>query len=51
MSRKRSIEKILDVSAQNKPILFSAKTKKGKDDIWKFLENHLSALPKTVLDL
>lgn len=46
VSRKRAIEKIIDVSTQNKPILFSAKTKKGKDDIWEFLKNHLSSLPE-----
>ena len=45
IARKRAIEKILQVSSEKKPILFSAKTQKGKDDIWKFLENHLSSLP------
>ncbi|MEN6423523.1 MAG: ribosome biogenesis GTP-binding protein YihA/YsxC [Smithella sp.] len=44
IARKRAIEKNLGVPAERKPILFSAKTKKGKDDIWAFLENHLSSL-------
>jgi GTP-binding protein len=45
IARKRAIEKTLGVSADKKPILFSAITKKGKDDIWQFLENHLRSLP------
>jgi GTP-binding protein len=44
IARKRAIEKILQVSCEKKPIPFSAKTQKGKDDIWKFMENHLRAL-------
>ena len=45
--RKRAIERALAVSAGKKPILFSAKTQKGKSDIWQFLDNHLSSLPAT----
>ena len=45
IARKRAIEKNLQVSSEKKPILFSAKTQKGKEDIWKFLEDHLSSLP------
>jgi GTP-binding protein len=45
IARKRAIEKTLGISADKKPILFSAITQKGKDDIWQFLENHLSSLP------
>lgn len=45
MSRKKAIEKIIDSSAKNKLVLFSAKTKKGKDDILEFLINHLNSLP------
>jgi GTP-binding protein len=45
IARKRAIEKILRVSSEKKPILFSAKTQKGKDDIWNFLANHLCFLP------
>jgi len=43
--RQRAIERNLRVSDGTKPILFSAVTHKGKDDIWQFLENHLSSLP------
>ncbi|KUG22476.1 gtp-binding protein engb [hydrocarbon metagenome] len=45
ISRKRAIEKILGPPAEKPPILFSAKTQKGKSDIWEFLKNHLSSLP------
>ena len=44
IARKRAIEKILQISSEKKPILFSAKTQKGKTDILDFLENHLNAL-------
>ena len=45
IARQRAIEKTLHVSSEKKPILFSAKTQKGKIDIWDFLENHLRSLP------
>jgi GTP-binding protein len=45
IARKRAIERTLGVSADKKPILFSAVTQKGKDDIWQFMEDHLSSLP------
>ena len=45
IARRRVIERILCVSAEKKLILFSAVTQKGKDDIWQFMENHLSSLP------
>lgn len=45
IARKKAIEKTLQVSSEKKPILFSAKTQKGKTDIWEFLENHLRSLP------
>jgi len=45
IARKRTIEKTLQVSPEKKPILFSAKTQKGKTDIWDFLKNHLASLP------
>lgn len=45
IARRRAIEKTLQVSAERKPILFSAKTQKGKADIWEFLKNHLAFLP------
>jgi GTP-binding protein len=44
IARKRAIEKTLQVSPEQKPILFSAKTQKGKGDILVFLESHLSLL-------
>ncbi len=45
IARRRAIEKTLQVSSEKKPILFSAKTQKGKADIWEFLKNHLAFLP------
>jgi len=39
--QKRAIERALQVSAEKKPILFSAKTQKGKNEIWQFLDEHL----------
>ena len=47
IARRRAIERTLGVSAGKKPILFSAVTQKGKDDIWQFIEDHLSSLPET----
>ena len=47
IARKRATEKTLGVSAGKKPILFSAITQRGKDDIWQFMEDHLSSLPQT----
>ena len=44
--RNRAIERALQVSAGKKLILFSAKTQKGKSEIWQFLDDHLSSLPK-----
>jgi GTP-binding protein len=45
IARQRAIERTLGVSVGKKPILFSAVTQKGKDDIWQFIEDHLSSLP------
>jgi len=42
--RKKLIEKSLGTNVQKKTILFSAKTQKGKEELWQFLENHLSSL-------
>jgi len=39
--QKREIERAFNVPAKNNSILFSAKTQKGKDDIWQALEDHL----------
>ena len=47
IARQRAIERTLRVSAGKKPILFSAITQKGKNDIWQFMEDHLSSLPQT----
>jgi GTP-binding protein len=44
--QKRAIERALQLSAEKKPILFSAKTQKGKNEIWQFLDDHLRSLPK-----
>ena len=44
--QKRAIERALQVSATGKPILFSAKTQKGKNEIWQFLDDHLRSLAK-----
>jgi GTP-binding protein len=44
--QRRTIERALQVTAEKKPILFSAKTQKGKNEIWQFLDNHLSSLAK-----
>jgi GTP-binding protein len=48
IARQRAIERILRVSADKKPILFSTITQKGRDDIWQFMEDHLSSLPETL---
>jgi GTP-binding protein len=40
VKQKQIIEKILNVSKEEKLILFSAKTQKGKDDLWKILEKY-----------
>jgi GTP-binding protein len=45
IARQRAIEKNLHITAEKKPILFSAITQKGKSDIWQFLADHLSSLP------
>jgi GTP-binding protein len=44
IARKRTIEKALDVSQGSKPILFSAMTQKGKEEILRFIENHLNKI-------
>lgn len=44
IGRKMLIEKALGAGAQKKIILFSAKTQKGKEELWQFLENHLSSM-------
>ncbi len=44
IGRKRLIEKALGGNGQRRTILFSAKTQKGKEELWQFLENHLASL-------
>ena len=44
LGRKKLIEKALGADAQKITILFSAKTQKGKEELWQFIENHLSLL-------
>lgn len=46
IARRHAIEKALKTTDGNKPILFSAKTQKGKDEIWQFIEDHLRYLPQ-----
>jgi len=46
IAQKRAIERALQVPAEKKPILFSAKTQKGKSEIWQFLDDHLRSIPK-----
>lgn len=41
LTRRQAIERDLQVSAGIKPILFSAKTQKGKEEVWQSLEDHL----------
>jgi len=36
IARKRAVEKMLQTAAEIKTILFSAKTQKGKSDVWIF---------------
>ncbi|OPZ51313.1 MAG: putative GTP-binding protein EngB [Deltaproteobacteria bacterium ADurb.BinA014] len=48
VKQKQIIEKILNVSKEEKLILFSAKTQKGKDDLWKILGKY-SNNPKDVI--
>ena len=47
ISRTRAIERTLCVSAGKSPILFSAITQKGKNEIWQFIEDHLNSLLAT----
>jgi len=44
IGRKRIIEKLLGADTEKKTILFSAKTQKGREDLWGIIENHLSSL-------
>jgi len=44
IGRKRIIEKLLGADTEKKTILFSAKTQKGREDLWGIIETHLSSL-------
>lgn len=44
IARKRMIEKLLGGKTQQVTMLFSAKTQKGREELWKMIENHLSSL-------
>lgn len=44
INRRRIIERILNVSADIKPIFFSAVTQKGRGEIWQVLDAHLQSL-------
>lgn len=46
IAQTRRIEKAMRLSLENKFIVFSARTQKGKSDIWQFIEGHLSTLPR-----
>jgi GTP-binding protein len=48
LGQKRIIEKVLGVSGRNKTILFSAKTQRGKEELWQLLDNHLSSLENCI---
>lgn len=47
IGRQRMIERSLAVVKNDKIILFSAKTQRGKESLWQFVENHLCHLKKT----
>ncbi|PKN83539.1 MAG: YihA family ribosome biogenesis GTP-binding protein [Deltaproteobacteria bacterium HGW-Deltaproteobacteria-1] len=44
IGRKRIIEKLLGADTQKETMLFSAKTQKGKEELWEIIGNHLSSL-------
>lgn len=44
IGRKRMIEKLLGENTQQETMLFSTKTQKGREELWKMIENHLSSL-------
>jgi GTP-binding protein len=44
IAHQRAIERTLGVLSGKKPILFSAITQRGKEQIWQFLEDHLQML-------
>jgi len=44
IGRKKMIEKLLEGKTQRVTMFFSAKTQKGREELWKMIENHLSSL-------
>ncbi len=44
ITRKRLIEKALGATIHQRAVLFSAKTQRGKEELWQILENHLNSL-------
>jgi len=44
LNQKRLIEKELGDSIRNRTILFSAKTRRGKEELWQRLDDHMSFL-------
>lgn len=44
LNQKRLIEKDFGGSTRNKSVLFSAKDKRGKEELWQLLEHQLSSL-------
>ncbi len=44
LNQKRLIEKELGGSVRNRTILFSAKTRRGKEELWQRLDDHISFL-------
>ncbi len=46
IGRQRMIERSLAAAKDDEIILFSAKTQKGKEKLWQFVENHLDHLKK-----
>lgn len=46
IGRKRLIEKALGAAVRQQTVLFSAKTQRGKEELWQILENHLNSIEK-----
>lgn len=44
LGRKKLIEKAMGKGASGNTILFSAKTRRGVEELWQFIERHLSGL-------
>jgi GTP-binding protein len=44
LGQKKLIEKAMGKAASGNTVLFSAKTRKGTEELWQFIERHLSGL-------